>query len=106
LAQVRRFASLSQGTVTAESVVGQGSSVILRLPRATRAVSQSLLDQAAGQLAGPCWLLFVEDDLLVAQVMFLRWKVPDSRSCTRAAVTRLWRCFAPVRASTWYSPIS
>lgn len=69
LAQVRRFASLSQGTVTAESILGQGSSVKLRLPRATRAVSQSLLDQAAGQLAGPCWLLFVEDDLLVAQVI-------------------------------------
>ena len=69
LAQVRRFAELSQGSVAARSVAGEGATILLRLPRAARPVAKAPLTAAMARLSGPCWVLLVEDDLLVAQVV-------------------------------------
>jgi hypothetical protein len=69
LAQVRRFTTLSRGTVAASSVAGEGASVTLRLPRAMDVPRRDAASPQPLHLNVPCWLLFVEDDLLVAQVI-------------------------------------
>lgn len=69
LAQVRRFAELSQGSVAAHSVAGEGATILLRLPRAVQPVAEAPLSAALARLSGPCRVLLVEDDLLVTQVI-------------------------------------
>ena len=69
LAQVRRFTTLSRGTVTASSVAGEGTTLTLRLPRSTKVPQREPVATPPLRLKVPCWLLFVEDDLLVVQVV-------------------------------------
>jgi CheY-like chemotaxis protein len=69
LSQVRRFAEDSGGSVGLRSTPGQGTVVTLRLPRASGLpdVEEPVKDNRT--LAGPCQLLFVEDDVLVGDVV-------------------------------------
>ena len=70
LAQVLRFAESSGGSVSASSRPGEGTLLRLRLPRDVRLPASSEPRLAEPQsLQQPCSLLFVEDDLLAAQVV-------------------------------------
>ena len=70
LAQVLRFAESSGGSVSASSRPGEGTLLRLRLPRDVRLLASSEPRLAEPQsLQQPCSLLFVEDDLLAAQVV-------------------------------------
>ena len=70
LAQVLRFAESSGGSVSASSRLGEGTLVSLRLPRDLRPLTNIERRIAEPQsLQQPCSLLFVEDDLLAAQVV-------------------------------------
>jgi signal transduction histidine kinase/CheY-like chemotaxis protein len=69
LSQVRDFALNSGGAVCATSTVGAGTTVLLWLPRATSEVIGET--HAAPLRAAPqgCRVLFVEDDVLIAEVV-------------------------------------
>jgi CheY-like chemotaxis protein len=69
LSQVRDFSLNSGGAVCAQSTVGQGTTVLLWLPRAT---SDEIGETYPAPLrAAPqgCRVLFVEDDVLIAEVV-------------------------------------
>ena len=69
LAQVHAFAQDSGGTVSATSEPARGTTLTLRLPRSTRAVPADEGEPEAVSLLRPCTLLFVEDDVMVAEVV-------------------------------------
>jgi len=70
LAQVLRFAESSGGSVSASSRMGEGTLVSLRLPRDPRPLlSHEPQIPESKSLPRHCRLLFVEDDLLAAQVV-------------------------------------
>ena len=70
LAQVLRFAQSSGGSVSASSRPGEGTLLRLRLPRDIRPLASHEPRLPEPQsLQRPCRLLFVEDDLLAAQVV-------------------------------------
>jgi signal transduction histidine kinase len=70
LAQVLRFAESSGGSVSASSRPGEGTVLRLRLPRDLRSPASNEQRITEPQsLPRPCRLLFVDDDLLAAQVV-------------------------------------
>jgi len=69
LAQVHAFAQDSGGTVSATSEPARGTTLTLRLPRSTRAVPADEGEPEPVSLLRPCTLLFVEDDVMVAEVV-------------------------------------
>lgn len=69
LAQVYGFCRQSGGTATAESVVGQGTTVTLLLPRAELTATEKVESQAAMIAGSGARVLLVEDDPVVAPVI-------------------------------------
>jgi nitrogen-specific signal transduction histidine kinase len=69
LAQVAAFAHESGGTASARSEVLAGTTITLSLPRAQRPVQQEESAPAPAVLQRPCRLLFVEDDVMIAEVV-------------------------------------
>jgi signal transduction histidine kinase len=69
LSQVRDFARTSGGAVSAQSVVGQGTTVLLWLPRSTGEVPGEAHATPLRLAPRGCQVLFVEDDVLIAEVV-------------------------------------
>jgi signal transduction histidine kinase len=69
LSQVRDFALASGGAVSAQSTVGQGTTVLLWLPRATSEVPGEVPAEPLRVAPQGCRVLFVEDDVLIAEVV-------------------------------------
>jgi signal transduction histidine kinase/CheY-like chemotaxis protein len=69
LSQVFAFANESGGSVALHSVLNEGTTVTLSLPRAQGEVATEEPAALAAVLTGRCELLFVEDDVMVAEVV-------------------------------------
>jgi CheY-like chemotaxis protein len=71
LAQIYGFAKQSGGSATIASALGNGTKLLLHLPRslATQASEAADARDVPRELSGPCTVLFVEDDELVTQVV-------------------------------------
>jgi CheY-like chemotaxis protein len=69
LSQVFAFANESGGSVALHSVLNEGTTVTLTLPRAQGLVASEEPLARTAVLTGRCELLFVEDDVMVAEVV-------------------------------------
>ncbi|MEO7774106.1 MAG: ATP-binding protein, partial [Steroidobacteraceae bacterium] len=69
LSQVFAFANESGGSVALHSVLKEGTTVTLTLPRAEGGMAIEEPPALSATLSGPCELLFVEDDVMVAEVV-------------------------------------
>ena len=69
LSQVQVFAHDSGGSVSLVSIDGKGTAVSLRLPRSRLVETAEGSPAEPPQLQGPCRLLFVEDDVMIAEVV-------------------------------------
>ncbi len=69
LAQVQAFARESGGTASARSDARAGTTITLSLPRSLRPVPQEDSASVPAVLSRPCRLLFVEDDVMIAEVV-------------------------------------
>jgi CheY-like chemotaxis protein len=102
LSQVYGFAAESGGSVSLQSEGGQGTTVSIRLPRATRPPAGEEPAGSVVRLHRTCRLLFVEDDALVAEVVSSALKGAgfDTLRCRTAdealALLRNGECFDAV----------
>ncbi|MEP7311451.1 MAG: ATP-binding protein [Pseudomonadota bacterium] len=69
LSQVQAFAHDSDGSVSLTSSEGRGTTVTLRLPRSRLIETLEGAPAEPPRLPGPCRLLFVEDDVMIAEVV-------------------------------------